>query len=107
MDIEIPKFSIYGENDPAIQENIQKTLPWRSWDKLNIEEKQIALKQLENDRFVSFRGESILRTIYDLNHKYLRKLYGKNLHYMPPSSNHYDKIRLALDDFYHIFLNEK
>ncbi|MDE0518945.1 MAG: hypothetical protein OXH36_05255 [Bdellovibrionales bacterium] len=49
--MEIPTFSLYGENDPKIQEGIQATLPWRSWDQVSNNEKKIAFQQLNNKGF--------------------------------------------------------
>lgn len=103
MTIKIPKFSIYGENNPEIQEKIQKTLPWRSWDELNDKEKQIALKQLENYGFLRNFRDNILKTIHLLNHKYFRKLPGENLHHKM-SYDIFQNKNLAILDFCNIFL---
>ncbi|MDE0119620.1 MAG: hypothetical protein OXM55_06405 [Bdellovibrionales bacterium] len=103
--MEIPKFSLYGVNDPKIRERIQITLPWRSWDMLTREEKETALQELENNELLSYNN--ILITIKFLNKNYLRKLYGKNLHRCDNNLHHFHYVRAAVKDFSVIFLTEK
>ena len=102
--MEIPRFSLYGETDPKIRERIQKTLPWRSWDALNREEKKIVLQELENNELLPH--DNILRTIKFLNTNYLRKLYGRNLHCCNNNLYDFEYEQAAMKDFYNIVLTE-
>ena len=102
--MEIPKFSLYGETDPKIRERIQMTLPWRSWDALTREEKEIALRELGNNNILS--DDNLLETIRFLNKNSLRKLYGKNLHRCTNDLYHFEYVSAAMKDFSIIFLTE-
>lgn len=85
MMAEIPDFTLYGENDPQIEEAIQPGLDLRKWSDLGYEEKKIALQYLIKKGWLRNRSPEILSTIDYLNHKYLRQCPGKNLHNTPPS----------------------
>jgi hypothetical protein len=101
---DIPKFSLYGEGDPAKAESIQPKLALRGWGALSKSEKQTALQQLNNRGWLTQQQE-ILQTISYLNHKFLRALPGKNLH--QASGSEADMRRAALKDFVEIFVNEQ
>lgn len=103
--MEIPKFSLYGVNDPHFHKKIQQNLPWRTWDQVSVNEKKIALHQLGNKGLFS-EGQNTIDTITTLNNSFLRKLYGKNLHYCHPRSFHIVQ-SAAEEDFFNIFLTEK
>ena len=105
--MEVPKFSLYGETDPKIRERIQMTLPWRSWDALSKREKETAFQELKNYGIFADedRKDNILNTIFFLNEKFLRKLYGEKLHYCA-SHTHEDLQLAAIFDFHQIFLTE-
>ena len=105
MYVKIPKFLLYGENDPKVQERIQETLPWRSWDALSREEKEIALQELKNYDILS-NENAILEAIFFLNKKFLRKLYGRRLHSCP-KRNVIILREEATYDFHEIFLTQK
>ncbi len=104
--MEIPKFLLYGETDPKTQERIQKTLPWRSWDQVSEKGKEIAFQQLINENVFLYKSDLVENTIKRLNNKFLRKLYGKNLHYC--MSEYLDDYQTAaMGDFREIFTTGK
>ena len=53
MNMKIPKFLLYGEDDPKIESNIQPQLALRNWVNLSDEEKQIAFQQLKHSAWVA------------------------------------------------------
>lgn len=113
--IKIPVFSLYGQKDSKIEEEIQPTLSFRQWSDLSSDEKEIAFQELKNNGWVEQYSEEILKTIIYLNFFFLRQCPGKNLHNIKPdngygersNSNIYDRMKAALIDFQYIFLQEK
>lgn len=105
---DIPKFKLYGEGDPEIEEAIQPVLKFRSWSDLNEEEKLIALRDLENKGWLG-NDEEMLKTILYLNTEFLRQCPGERLHRIKPRRHseidHQRKVA-ALLDFKDIFLSE-
>ena len=115
MNMKIPKFLLYGEDDPKIESNIQPQLALRNWVNLSDEEKQIAFQQLKNSGWVESYSTEILQTIEYLNNAFLRQCPGKHLHAVQPQRDHYrggygnesERMKAAITDFQHIFLREK
>ena len=111
--VEISKFSLYGENDPQIEEAIQPCLGLRNWGDLESGEKKTALKYMINQGWLKDTSREILQTIEHLNHKYLRQCPGKRLHAITPErdirgySNEYERMEAAFTDFKDIFVSEK
>lgn len=111
--MKLPKFLLYGQNDPNIEGAIQPTLALRQWEDLSDVEKQTALQEIENCGWFGPYSEEILQTIEFLNYKFLRKCPGKNLHAIKPKNDpralSYDSDRMdaALRDFKYIFLHEE
>jgi len=101
---DIPKFTLYGEGDAAIEQAIQPTLALRGWNELTNSEKEIAFNQLENAGWLGKTNE-ILATIRYLNYRFLRTCPGKNVHKAP--GDDVSLRRAAMKDFAEIFLNEK
>ena len=107
MIMKIPKFLLYGENDPKIESNIQPQLPLRKWGELSDEEKNIAFQELINKGWIDRQYlTKILETIEYLNSTFLRQCPGKHLHSISARVD-FDSMQAALIDFKHIFLNEK
>lgn len=110
---DIPKFSLYGETEPQVDESIQSTLPLRAWYDLSYAEKEIALQELRNLGWLSDGSSEILSTIYYLNHHFLRSCPGQNLHKIAPQRDSYgrdnsaQRREAAANDFELIFLNEE
>jgi hypothetical protein len=100
---DIPNFTLYGEGDAATEQSIQPTLALRGWNALTRTEKEIALQQLDNLRWLT-NSEQVLQTINYLNQKFLRTCPGKHLH---KASGDSDLEGAALKDFREIFFNEK
>ncbi len=115
MNMKIPKFLLYGENDPKVESNIQPQLALRNWVSLSDEEKQIAFQQLKNSGCVESYSREILQTIEYLNNAFLRQCPGRHLHAVQPQRDHYrggygnesERMKAAITDFQHIFLREK
>lgn len=115
MNMKIPKFLLYGENDPKVESNIQPQLTLRNWINLSDEEKQIAFQQLKNSGWVESYSTEILQTIEYLNNAFLRQCPGRHLHAVQPQRDHYrggfgnesERMKAAITDFQHIFLREK
>lgn len=115
MNMKIPKFLLYGENDPKVESNIQPQLALRNWANLSDEEKQIAFQQLKNSGWVDSYSREILQTIEYLNNAFLRQCPGRHLHAVQPQRDHYhggygnesERMKAAITDFQHIFLREK
>lgn len=112
--MKIPKFSLYGQGDSDIETQIQPVLSLRNWSDLSNDEKQIALKQIENSGWLNSYSREILRTIEYLNHTFLRQCPGKHLHAIKPEHDNYgshgnqsERTEAAVRDFQHIFLHEK
>ena len=106
--MEIPKFQLYGENDPRIEEDIQPRLDFRQWSDLTTDERRIALLELRNSGWLGDYSKNIFRTINYLNHHFLKQCPGKNLHQIQPkvgydNSNESQMTRAALEDFQQIF----
>jgi hypothetical protein len=108
---DIPKFRLYGEADPKINQAIQPKLPLRRWSELSEEEKQTALREFVNKGWLEKYSHEIMRTIEQLNRDYLRQCPGK--HAIKPErdqygrGNEYQLLDAAVDDFQDIFLKEK
>src|SRR3990167_3357152 len=115
MNMKIPKFLLYGEDDPKVESNIQPQLALRNWANLSDEEKQIAFQQLKNSGWVDSYSREILQTIEYLNNAFLRQCPGRHLHAVQPQRDHYhggygnesERMKAAITDFQHIFLREK
>lgn len=115
MNMKIPKFLLYGEDDPKVESNIQPKLALRNWANLSDEEKQIAFQQLKNSGWVESYSTEILQTIEYLNNAFLRQCPGRHLHAVQPQRDHYrggygnesERMKAAITDFQHIFLREK
>ncbi len=112
--INLPKFLLYGQDDPKIESSIQPSLDLRSWGSLISHEKEIAFKELRNRGWYDENYSSeILITIQHLNHHFLRQCPGQHLHAVQPTqdyrghSNEFDRMKAAALDFQHIFLYEK
>lgn len=111
---EIPKFSLYGSGNSEIEESLQPTLGLRSWTELGAQEKQTALQDIRNKRWIEEYSSEVLSTIEYLNRTYLRICPGKHLHSLKPNvdfrgieGNHSERLRAANVDFQHIFLTEE
>lgn len=111
----IPKFILYGENDPLVEKTIQPHLSLRSWSELDEEEKTTALQEVKNWGWIDEFSSIVLWTIEDLNRKFLRICPGKNLHKIIPDhgdgfrrhfGNIVERRNAAVTDFTDIFLNE-
>ena len=69
---DIPRFKLYGEDNPDIENRIQPRLPLRSWDALTDDEKKIMFQELINQGWTS--KIALFNTMQYLNHHYLRIL---------------------------------
>ena len=113
--IKIPKFLLYGQDEPDIEASIQPSLALRRWGDLSETEKQTAFQELENSGWLESYCKEILQTIEYLNYTFLRQCPSKHLHGIKPKSDHYrggysnesERMEAALTDFQHIFLQEK
>lgn len=111
----LPEFILYGENEKSIESDIQPELSLRKWADLSNQEKQTAFQELKNKHWVDSYSQEILSTIEYLNHQYLRQCPGKHLHGIKPKSNHghmrynndSDRMKAAILDFEHIFMQEE
>lgn len=110
----IPKFLLYGEKDPRIEESIQPRIALRRWGELNATDKKKALQYMINNGWLNDYSDNILHTIEYLNHHFLRICPGNNLHQIPPKSNtgrwgvnESERKEAANNDFKHIFLNDE
>ena len=111
--VKVPKFSLYGQNDPQIEEAIQPRLPFRKWDDLETGEKKIALKYIINKGWLDDYSKEILETIDYLNSVFLRQCPGRQLHDIKPeydsrygTDNESERRGAAFSDFQNIFINE-
>lgn len=110
--IDLPKFRLYGEDDSHIENELQPALTFRKWGELSTTDKQIALRELENNGWLDEYSSEILSTVTYLNHEYLRQCPGKHLHAIKPESDYHgygnesERKKAALIDFQHIFLTE-
>ena len=112
--VKVPKFLLYGEGDPQIEEAIQPRLALRKWSDLEIGEKEIALQYIINKGWLGDSSDEILETIEYLNNVFLKQCPGKQLHNIKPEyrythgrSNELERKEAAYRDFRNIFLNEK
>jgi hypothetical protein len=109
---QFPKFRLYGQDDPVVEEKIQPHLFWRDWKDLLYEEKAVALQQLKNDDWINEFSDEILNTIEYLNKNFLRILPGKQLHAIIPIrdvdgvSNNFQRRKAAFEDFKNIFISQ-
>ncbi len=86
--VEIPKFQLYGENNPDIQEQIQKTLKLREWNVLTTSERETIISEMKRHGYISVDNPGMVSAIDKLNEKYLRILPGKELHRTLSKFNH-------------------
>jgi len=111
--MKLPKFILYGQDDPNIEERIQPALALRRWSDLSQQEKSIALQQLKNKEWIGESSSEILNTIAYLNEEFLRECPGKNLHAIKPERNHYGtgneskRNEAAFEDFQIIMVTGK
>lgn len=111
--VKTPKFTLYGEGDPQIEEAIQPRIGLRNWIDLEVKEKQTALRYLINNKWLKGTSREVLQTIEYLNYHYLRQCPGKRLYGIEPESNirgsgnEYGRTEAAFTDFKGIFVNEK
>lgn len=110
--INIPKFLLYGQDNPDIERSIQPSLALRKWGDLSVAEKEVALQELRNNNWLKNYSREILWTIEYLNAAFLRQRPGEQLHQIKPESdrpgfsgNEPEREKAALSDFEHIFLN--
>lgn len=112
----IPKFRLYGQDDPLVEESIQPSLALRKWGDLSAREKKTAFLELVNRGWVDSYCKEILQTIEYLNYSFLRQCPGKRLHGIKPQrdrdhfggyANDGDRMDAASLDFLDIFLQEK
>jgi hypothetical protein len=101
---DIPKFTLYGDGEAAMEQSIQPTFGLRGWTALTKPEKEIAFRQLRNAGWLG-KDKEILETVLYLNHRFLRACPGKNVHKAQGDDD--DLRSAALEDFAEIFLNEK
>lgn len=111
--MKLPKFIVYGKNDPVIEDKIQPKLEFRSWIDLSREEKEIALQQIKNSGWIDEYSENTLKTIADLNYHFLRECPGKRLHRTQPERDYrgmgsdFNLRKAAYADFQEVFLDSK
>ncbi|MCX6719286.1 MAG: hypothetical protein NTZ38_02845 [Candidatus Taylorbacteria bacterium] len=113
--IKLPKYLLFGQDDPKTEAEIQPTLILRQWSDISTADKQIAFQELENNGWLEYYSGEILTTIEYLNHHFLRQCPGKHLHGIKPENdragmrynNDSERMKAALTDFEHIFLQEK
>jgi hypothetical protein len=109
----MPKFSLYGENNPELEDMIQPKLELRRWDALTFSEKMTAWREMNHGNWIQHHSEKVLETIEYLNYTFLRTLPGQKLHETPKSlrsrgggyySNKTNMISAARADFENIFI---
>lgn len=113
--MKIPKFLLYGQDNPKIETSIQPSLALRRWSELSDSEKQIAFQEFENSGWIDSYSSEILQTIKYLNYTFLRQCPGKHFHAITPKHDHYrggygnesERMEAAMLDFQHIFLQDK
>lgn len=113
--INLPKFLLYGQDDSKTEREIQPNLALRRWCDVSSTDKQVALQELENNGWPESYSGEILATIEYMNHQFLRQCPGKHLHAIKPENDRYgmrysnesERMKAALIDFQHIFLQEK
>lgn len=88
--MKIPKFQLFGENDPRIEEEIQPCLEFRQLSDLGVDERKIVLRELSNHGWLDGYSTYILKAITYLNHEFLKQCPGKNLHKIKPVKNYRD-----------------
>lgn len=110
----IPKFRLYGKDDPHVEESIQPHLGLRGWNELGATDKKNAFQEIVNTGWFNEYSDEILEAIEHLNFHFLRQCPGKNLHGIKPDFDHqrmehkdYHRIKAALVDFQDIFLRSK
>ncbi len=111
--VKVPKFTLYGDGDPQIEEAIQPCLALRKWSDLETEERVIALQDIINKGWLDDHSKEVLETIAYLNSFFLRQCPGKQLHKIKPKYDHYsgignesERMKAAFSDFQEIFLYE-
>lgn len=108
---DIPKFKLFGEDDPDVQAVLRPDRGYRDWNDLNGEHKEIIFRELDRKNIFHPRGRELVRTIEYLNHEHLEICPGKYLHKISRGSNgRYDEraiLLAAYNDFKYILKNEK
>lgn len=110
---EVPKFRLYGDGDPEIEEALQSTLGLRAWGELTVDERKLAFEHLVAKKCISSESYRPLRTAEHLNQRYLRQCLCKRLHFIDsaPSSDHSKdhllRTEAAYLDIQDIFICEK
>lgn len=102
----IPRFRVYGQDDPKVDEEIQPRLDLRKWSELEESEKKIAFREMENTGWAYNSSREILKAIEYINFFFLRQCPGKNLHERGQGYEG-ERMHAAFLDFRNIFLNEK
>lgn len=110
--MEIPRFRLYGQDRPDVEQAIQPKLGLREWGGLDDNERQTAFQYMRNNGWLDTHSEEVLKTILYLNHEFLRECPGQALHSIVPvrgyerfSSNEREQMVAALVDFQEIFLH--
>jgi len=110
----IPKFRLYGKDDPRVEESIQPHLELRGWNQLDTTEKKNAFQEIVNSGWFDEYADEILEAIEHLNYHFLQQCPGRNLHRIKPEVGHlrmvdkdYNRLKAALVDFQEIFLGSK
>lgn len=106
---DIPIYKLFGEEDPDVQAVLRPDIGYRDWNDLKDEEKEIAIRELWNNRFILTSGRQILDTITFLNYRYLALCPGKNLHNFSRKDSYktlqMEKEEAAIKDFLDILKN--
>ena len=102
----IPKFLVYGEDDPTFAERIQSTLPLQPWSNLTTEQKNNMFQSLLTSLWFEQNRRSVTSTLKQLNHRFRRNLPAKGISQFnisaPLESDSYFSI--AIEDFKTIFI---
>ena len=106
---DIPRFKLYGEDDPDIENRIQPRLPLRGWETLTDDAKKIMLQELSNKGWIN-DDDKLYKTMKYLNHHYLSILPARRLHEATSVRNipweiPFAETAAADDDFEDIFMN--
>jgi len=96
-------FKIWGENNPKIEEDINPSLEWRSWDNLNKNEKDKIFRIFQKNGWFS-DDHNILSVIRYFDREYPNLNLTEN--YFLETTD-YMLSRAAFKDFANIFFNEK
>jgi hypothetical protein len=103
---DLPKFSLYGADNPNFDKHVQPTFPLRSWDDLESTEKITILKKVKNSGWLDRSPRSeLINTIKHINHKFLVKCPGKST-FANDTRDDYNIFDFVVEDFKDIFLKE-